>query len=81
LQWLNDNGIMAQWQQWAEEEKGRSRGGALLLKVARGGGRGRRKRRAGEGAETVSEAVGGQGGRGRGLNAVGTVAPLFGSCG
>jgi hypothetical protein len=38
--WLNDGGTMAQWQQWAEEEKGSSWGGVLLLKAARGGGRG-----------------------------------------
>jgi hypothetical protein len=25
--WLNDDDTMAQWRQWAEEEKGSSRGG------------------------------------------------------
>jgi hypothetical protein len=28
--WLNDGGMTAQWRQRAEEEKGSSRGGALL---------------------------------------------------
>jgi hypothetical protein len=32
--WLNDGGMTAQWRQWAEEEKGSSRGGVLLLKAA-----------------------------------------------
>jgi hypothetical protein len=36
--WLNDGGMTAQWQQWVEEDKGSSQGGALLLKAARGGG-------------------------------------------
>jgi hypothetical protein len=31
---LNDSGMMAQWRQQVEEEKGSSRGGALLLKAA-----------------------------------------------
>jgi hypothetical protein len=49
-----------------EEEKGSSRGGALLLKAARGGGRGWRKRWAGRRVGAIGEAVGGQGGgRGR----------------
>jgi hypothetical protein len=47
--------------------------GLLLLKAARGGGRGRWKRWAG----AAGEAVGGQGG-GRGPNVVGTAVPLFG---
>jgi hypothetical protein len=34
LWWLNDDGMMAQWRQRVEEEKGSSRGGAFLLKAA-----------------------------------------------
>jgi hypothetical protein len=52
------------------------RGGVLLLKAARGGGRGRRPRWAG----AADEAVGGEGG-GRGPNTVGIAAPLFVPCG
>jgi hypothetical protein len=51
--WLNDGGTLVQWRQWAEEEKGSSRGGALLLKAARGGDRGWRKRWADKAAATV----------------------------
>jgi hypothetical protein len=78
--WLNDGGTTAQWQHWAEEEKCSSRGGVLLLMDARGGGRARWKRWAGRQAGESSKAADGQGG-GRGLNVLGTAAPLFGPCG
>jgi hypothetical protein len=72
---------MVQWRQRAEEEeRGAPQGGVLLLKVAQGGGRGRRKRWARRWAGAVDKAVGGQGG-GRGSNAVDTATPLFGPCG
>jgi hypothetical protein len=60
--------------------KGQLTGRALLLKAARGGGRGRQKRWAGRRVGAAGEAVGGQGG-GRRPNAVGMAAPLFRPCG
>jgi hypothetical protein len=73
-------GTMAQWRQWWRRKRCISWGGALLLKAARGGGRGRQKRWAGRRVGAAGEIVGGQGG-GHGPNAIGTAAPLFRPCG
>jgi hypothetical protein len=62
---FHDSSTMAKWG-----------GGLLLLRAARGGGRGRRKRWVGQPTGSADEAMGGQGG-GRTPNAVGIVVPLF----